>query len=163
MNTEELVRKLRKNKRVRVYLSKTLSGVRLINVCNDSGGRVLGIRAAATNWLECEYYRPQAMADSFAGIDREYISSLISQYLNTPISKREPEKKYTVLAIRGTDDNYLVLDPSYEPSFGPLSLHKDYDYQVSFTKKQIDRMKELGTIAIDWDKAVIKEAKGDAY
>lgn len=104
MTTEELVRKLRENKRVRVYLSTPLNGVRLIDICNDSGGQVFGISTAATNWLECEYYRPQLMANSFAGADREYISSLISQYLNTPVSKRKLEKKYR-LVLAGDDSN----------------------------------------------------------
>lgn len=85
--------------------------------------------------------------------------NLINDFLNTPIEKRYPEKKYTVRTIADNNDSYLVCTAEGNYFFGCLNMHDAYGDQVSFTKDEIEEMKLDDYLAIDWDKATIEEDK----
>lgn len=113
MTTEELIKKLNENERVVVHVDAFAGMPTMVNIYSDSDEPLLGINSTATNWLECEFYRPQFITDSLGGATREYISSLISQYLNTPVSERESDKYYRLRWLG--QDTYLCL---HDPDFG---------------------------------------------
>ena len=85
--------------------------------------------------------------------------NLINGFVNTPIEKRYPEKKYTVRTIADNNDSYLVCTAEGNYFFGCLNMHDAYGDQVSFTKDEIEEMKLDDDLAIDWDKATIEEDK----
>lgn len=85
--------------------------------------------------------------------------NLINDFVNTPIEKRYPEKKYTVRTIADNNDSYLVCTAEGNYFFGCLNMHDAYGDQVSFTKDEIEEMKLDDYLAIDWDKATIEEDK----
>lgn len=81
--------------------------------------------------------------------------NLINDFVNTPIEKRYPEKKYTVRTIADNNDSYLVCTAEGNYFFGCLNMHDAYGDQVSFTKDEIEEMKLDDDLAIDWSKATI--------
>ena len=81
--------------------------------------------------------------------------NLINDFVNTPIEKRYPEKKYTVRTIADNDDSYLVCTAEGNYFFGCLNMHDAYGDQVSFTKDEIEEMKLDDDLAIDWSKTTI--------
>lgn len=87
--------------------------------------------------------------------------NLINDFVNTPIEKRYPEKKYTIRTISDSDDSYLIRTAGGNYFFGCLNLKicDAYGAQVSFTKDEIEEMKLDDGLAIDWDKATIEEDK----
>lgn len=85
--------------------------------------------------------------------------NLINGFVNTPIEKRYSGKRYTVRAISGNNDSYLIRTVGGNYLFGCLKMHDAYGDQVGFTKGEIEKMKLDNDLAIDWDKAIIKEGK----
>lgn len=81
--------------------------------------------------------------------------NLINDFVNTPIEKRYPEKKYTVRTIADNNDSYLVCTAEGNYLFGCLNMHDAYGDQVSFTKDEIEEMMLDDDLAIDWSKATI--------
>lgn len=69
---------------------------------------------------------------------------------------RKNENKYTVQLIendKGSFLNYIVKNGYY-----CFSSRIEYDgYKTRFTESEIEALKERDDIAIDWDKAIIKE------
>lgn len=89
--------------------------------------------------------------------------NLINDFVNTPIEKRYPEKKYTVRTIADNNDSYLVCTAEGNYFFGCLKMRDAYGDQVSFTKGEIEEMKLDDNLAIDWNKATIEEDKRNDY
>lgn len=85
--------------------------------------------------------------------------SLINDFVNTPIEKRYPEKKYTIRTISDSNDGYLIRTAGGNYFFGCLKMRDAYGDQVSFTKDEIEEMKLDDNLAIDWNKATIEEDK----
>lgn len=85
--------------------------------------------------------------------------SLINDFVNTPIEKRYPEKKYTIRTISDNNDSYLIRTAGGNYFFGCLKMRDSYGDQVSFTKDEIEEMKLDDGLAIDWNKATIEEDK----
>lgn len=81
--------------------------------------------------------------------------NLINDFVNTPIEKRYPEKKYTIRTISDSNDSYLIRTVGGNYFFGCLKMRDSYGDQVSFTKDEIEEMKLDDDLAIDWSKATI--------
>ena len=159
MTTEELIKKLKENKRVDVVVITALDGVKKLVILNDMSNPLFRLPTTATNWLELESVHSQLIADSLGKESRECVAEQISEYLDTPLDKRKPEKKYTVRTIADNNDSYLVCTAEGNYFFGCLNMHDAYGDQVSFTKDEIEEMKLDDYLAIDWDKATIEEDK----
>lgn len=98
MTTEELIKKLKENKRVDVAVIMALDGVKKLVILNDMSRSLFRIPTTATNWLELEVVDSQLIADSLGTKSRKYVSAQISEYLDTPLNKRESVKKYRLVA-----------------------------------------------------------------
>ena len=80
----------------------------------------------------------------------------------TPLEEREEEEKYVVKVLnRDIGSSVLVKDRSglfNIMSTASIDILNEQAgkpiYQVAFTKKEIDRLKDTLTLNIDWDKAV---------
>ena len=73
---------------------------------------------------------------------------------------RASDKKYTVKVLKGDiagiDDSYLNVD--YKANLVMLANKLDFqNWRASFTKKEIEELKNRDDIAIDWDKAKLEE------
>lgn len=98
MKTTELIKKLKENKQVDVVIITALDGVEKLTILNDMSNPLFIIPTTATNWLELENVHSQLIADSLGKGSREYVAEQISEYLDTPLDKRKPEKKYRLVA-----------------------------------------------------------------
>lgn len=70
------------------------------------------------------------------------------------------EKKYTIQVIKNNEGSFLNL----ERERGKYTFWTKFNipsYQFQFTKKEIEKLKQRQDVAIDWDKAIIKEVKND--
>ena len=86
--------------------------------------------------------------------------NLIAELEKTPVNERFPESKYTVQVLADYDESFLNVgkDDGFaffkdEVEAGPV--------QTQFTQAEIDELKQRPDLAIDWDKAIIKEVKND--
>nr|WP_321314483.1 hypothetical protein [uncultured Ligilactobacillus sp.] len=68
----------------------------------------------------------------------------------------EYEPKYTVQVIKGNESAYLNYS-SVTKRFGFLNSETFGSVKTEFTKSEIEEFKKRDDLAIDWDKAVIKE------
>lgn len=109
----------------------------------------------ATNFIEIETWVTSNRL-YWTKPDREYLSTLIEEFLHTPVKERFPGKKYTV-QVFPVDDGYLNMDDN------GYVCTDDIDQicgtRTQFTQQEIDSFKQRDDIAIDWNKAKIKEAK----
>ena len=86
--------------------------------------------------------------------------NLIAELEKTPVNERFPESKYTVQVLADYDESFLNVgkDDGFaffkdEVEAGPV--------QTQFTQAEIDELKQRDDLAIDWNKATIKEVKDD--
>ena len=108
MTTEELIQQLNVNNWTNSSLITEEKGQDYISICAPFNDEVMGVPVDATNWLnvKLDYFEAR---DGLTGAVREYVSSLVTQYLNTPISERKPGKKYRLVVVRsGYDNKYYV-------------------------------------------------------
>lgn len=147
MTTDELIKRLNKNERIKAesdakgIVVYNDSGAGGIVVYNDSGNVLLAIPFEATNFLEI-VFNDQRPADSMGKASREYITAQIEEYLQTPIDKRQSEKKYA-LAWDGDDNgklNYFV-----KHNGGWFLVNKRSDQlpdEALFTQSELDQIGE---------------------
>ncbi|MCZ2326548.1 hypothetical protein [Limosilactobacillus fermentum] len=86
------------------------------------------------------------------------LADIFMELALTPLEKRVEEKKY-VVKVWDLADNLSIL--VRDRVWGLLNIVTTNavdiltpGYQVAFTKKEIDRLKDTATLNIDWDKAV---------
>lgn len=107
----------------------------LIISSNDEA--LLLVPEKATNFMEVHFYIDnQGMY--FTKANREKLSALIDEFLETPIKERFPEKKYR---LRWIDDpngnkNYLFIDENYLWGFWQTG-----DKSATFTESALDQLK----------------------
>lgn len=109
MTTEELIQQLNVNGWTNSSLITEEKGQDYISICAPFNDEVMGVPVDATNWLnvKLDYFEAR---DGLTGAVREYVSSLVTQYLNTPVSKRKTEKKYRLAAVRyNHESKYYVV------------------------------------------------------
>lgn len=96
------------------------------------------------------------------GRSEKPLADIFMELALTPLEEREEEKKYVVKVWdRGVSSRILVKDRSglfdiMQTTFVNIIDWQDGEpiYQVAFTKKEIDLLKDTLTLNIDWDKAV---------
>lgn len=149
MTTDELIKRLNKNERI-----KAESVAKGIVVYNNSGNALLAIPFEATNFLEI-VFNDQLPADSMGKSSREYVAAQIEEYLQTPIKER-PRELYTLVWpcdgdgtsnwLARQDGNWILStnDPSGFPREALFS-QKDLDEIVRrqpFMKSVIEALKQ---------------------
>ena len=156
MTTEELIKKLKENKQVDVVVITALDGVKKLVILNDMSNPLFRLPTTATNWLELESVHSQLIADSLGKESREYVAEQISEYLDTPLDKRKPEKKYRLRWMDDEDDgthNYL------DNRNGIWSCETDTRL---YTESDIKQLKELNPHLAPAIEAMKEEVKDDA-
>lgn len=161
MKTTELIKKLKENKRVDVVVIMALDGVKKLTILNDMSNPLFIIPTTATNWLELENVHSQLIADSLGTKSRKYVSAQISEYLNTPLNKRESVKKYRLKAIR----HYTgpVVETGYVKEVVCKRDYSGFKYSpdpFEFTEQELKTMKNNDPAlapAIDAMKVEVKD------
>lgn len=80
----------------------------------------------------------------------------VEDFRKTPIKLRSKLKKYTIQVLIGNSLGYLKYYlPDKEFDIG--SSIKSDNYQIAFTKDEIEGFKKRNDIAVDWDKVELRE------
>lgn len=69
--------------------------------------------------------------------------------------------RYTIQTIRDSEMSFLNFDRKHNDYFYLLNANQNDDIQTEFTPREINELKKDKNIAIDWNKAVIKEVRDD--
>ena len=163
MTTEELIKKLKENKRVDVVVITAIDGVKRLVIRNDMSRSLFRIPTTATNWLELEVVDSQLIADSLGTKSRKYVSAQISEYLDTPLDKRKPEKKYCLEAVRHYSGP--IAEKGYVKNVVCKSDYSGFEYSpvpFVFTEKELETMKKNDPVLAPAIDAMKVEVKGDA-
>lgn len=95
------------------------------------------------------------------GISEKPLADIFMALALTPLEEREEEKKYVVKVVVKVWDRWAVSGFLVKDRNGFLDVLTTngvdmlaQNYQVAFTKKEIDGLKDTATLNIDWDKAV---------
>ena len=86
------------------------------------------------------------------------LANLVRDFALTPLEEREDEKKYYVKVFNG-DLGYLSIKSSTN-----VVTTNDINgnwYQTQFSRAEIEKLKQLNGIAIDWDKVKLIEVDYD--
>ena len=163
MTTEELIQQLNVNNWTNSSLITEEKGQDYISICAPFNDEVMEVPVDATNWLnvKLDYFEAR---NSLTGVAREYVSSLVSQYLNTPIGERKPEKKYRLVLQEDGFDPWVL---GYGISSGNWGINnedwlKGQDYQTRFTDDDLKKIADGDQDMLDRLNALKKEAKDDA-
>lgn len=92
--------------------------------------------------------------------DLARVMDVIQRLLDTPVKERFPEKKYTIQVIANCTSAYLNCNKGDNHMMFCSDIETDH-VKTRFTQSEIDELKQCDDLAIDWDKAIIKEAKDD--
>lgn len=92
--------------------------------------------------------------------DLARVMDVIQRLLDTPVKERFPEKKYTIQVIANCASAYLNCNKGDNHMMFCSGIETDH-VKTRFTQSEIDELKQCDDLAIDWDKAIIKEAKDD--
>lgn len=101
---------------------------------------------------------PDWLPDNVTGLS--FLFNLLRELEDTPVKERFPEKKYTIQVTANSDDAYL----NYHERSNHINFCDDIEtdhVKTRFTQAEIDELKQRPDLAIDWDKAIIKEVKND--
>ena len=131
MKIDEFIEKV--NERDGMRAKKTAEGI-VIGTPNNIG--IFNIPEDATNFIEIDTW---ATSNSlyWKKPDREYLSSLIEEFLHTPIKERFPEKKYRLRWI--TDDDGT---PNYIHKLcGSWNWNANKRDTKTFTEKELQQLK----------------------
>ena len=131
MKIDEFIEKV--NERDGMLAKKTAEGI-VIGTPNNIG--IFNIPEDATNFIEIDTW---ATSNSlyWKKPDREYLSSLIEEFLHTPIKERFPEKKYRLRWI--TDDDGT---PNYIHKLcGSWNWNTNKRDTKTFTEKELQQLK----------------------
>ncbi len=162
MTTEELIKKLKENKRVDVAVIMAIDGVKRLVILNDMSRSLFRIPTTATNWLDLEVVDSQLIADSLGTKSRKYVSAQISEYLDTPLDKRESVKKYRLKAIR----HYTgpVVETGYVKEVVCKRDYSGFKYSpvpFEFTEQELKTMKYNEPVLAPAIDAMKEEVKDD--
>lgn len=84
------------------------------------------------------------------------VMSEVEDFRKTPIKLRSKLKKYTIQVLIGNSLGYLkyyLLDKEFDIG----RIEKSNNYQISFTKDEIEEIKKRNDIAVDWDMVELRE------
>lgn len=165
MTTEELVKRLNTNNWlnwVDAELEVNKYGESYVTIYSPFGSEEIAVPCDATNWLNV-HYDWSISSDEFTAPMREFISSLISQYLNTPVSKRKTEKKYRLEAVRHFSGP--IAEKGYVKNVVCKTDYSGFEYSpvpFEFTEKQLETMKNNDPALAPAIDAMKEEVKDDA-
>lgn len=163
MTTEELIKKLKENKRVDVVVITALDGVKKLVILNDMSNPLFRLPTTVTNWLELESVHSQLIADSLGKESREYVAEQISEYLDTPLDKRKPEKKYRLVANPNSLEEVGTYATKYvaciEDSMDSFSFV--YGGPTIFSEKDLKQIEESHPNIAPAIEAMEEEVKDD--
>ena len=131
MKIDEFIEKV--NERDGMRAKKTAEGI-VIGTPNNIG--IFNIPEDATNFIEIDTW---ATSNSlyWKKPDREYLSALIEEFLETPIDERYPEKKYR---LRWFDDD--GGNPNYADYLhGTWFWETNKDDAKIYTEKELQQLK----------------------
>ena len=131
MKIDEFIEKV--NERDGMRAKKTAEGI-VIGTPNNIG--IFNIPEDATNFIEIDTW---ATSNSlyWKKPDREYLSSLIEEFLHTPIKERFTEKKYRLRWLNDMDG-----DPNYaDYSHGTWFWETNKDDAKIYTEKELQQLK----------------------
>ena len=92
--------------------------------------------------------------------DLARVMDAIQRLLDTPVNERFPESKYTVQVLADYDESFLNVGKDDGFAFFKDEVEAG-SVQTQFTQAEIDELKQRDDLAIDWNKATIKEVKDD--
>ena len=92
--------------------------------------------------------------------DLARVMDVVQRLLDTPVKERFPEKKYTIQVIANCASAYLNCNKGDNHVMFCSGIETDH-VKTRFTQSEIDELKRCDDLAIDWDKAIIKEVKDD--
>lgn len=147
MTTEELVKRLNTNNWlnwVDAELEVNKYGESYVTIYSPFGSEEIAVPCDATNWLNV-HYDWSTSSDEFTAPMREFISSLISQYLNTPVSKRKTEKKYRLRWLDSDDpklDHETYLSRNWLDSGGYNWVISNKDTAEIFSRHGLEKFKD---------------------
>lgn len=105
-------------------------------------------------------YQWDNLSISLSPLELSVALSTLYKLQETPVEDRCPAQKYTIQTIAGDSQsylNYFLLGKRF--IFG--DAFDTAGYQVSFTKDEINELKKRDDVAVDFDKAIIKEVEQD--
>lgn len=118
---------------------------------------ILVVPYEAKTMFDCHFVNPNLGLPADV---KAQLSGIIGKFLRTPIKERYPDKKYTIQAIANSDYCYLNYGKNSNRMTFCDDVETDY-VKTRFTQSEIDELKQRPDLAIDWDKAIIKEVKDD--
>lgn len=83
---------------------------------------------------------------------------IIKKFYDKSVELLKNEKKYTIKVLRDDNTSFLNYCEELEKYILANALNDD-GYKVTFTQSEIEALKQRDDIAIDWNKAIIKEVK----
>ena len=131
MKIDEFIEKV--NERDGMRAKKTAEGI-VIGTPNNIG--IFNIPEDATNFIEIDTW---ATSNSlyWKKPDREYLSALIEEFLETPIDERYPEKKYRLRWLNDMDG-----DPNYADYSHGTWFWKTHKVNAkTYTEKELQQLK----------------------
>lgn len=81
--------------------------------------------------------------------------SLVDELERTPVKERFSGRKYTVRVLK--DSGSFLNKNLHTGSYCFYDAVQSEAYQAHFTQAEIDELEQRDDIAIDWDKAIVKE------
>ena len=108
-------------------------GVLIISGNDDA---LLLVPKKATNFMEV-YFCVDNQGMYFTKANREHLSALIQEFLETPIKERYPEKKYRLRWIDDDDGNPNYADYSH----GTWFWETNKDNAKTYTEKELQQLK----------------------
>lgn len=118
---------------------------------------ILVVPYEAKTMFDCHFVNPNLGLPADV---KAQLSGIIGKFLRTPIKERYPDKNYTIQAIANSDYCYLNYGKNSNRMTFCDDVETDY-VKTRFTQSEIDELKQRPDLAIDWDKAIIKEVKDD--
>lgn len=112
----------------------------------------------AISWKDVSFDN-QAL-ESVSPADLARVMDVIQRLLDTPVEERFPESKYTVQVLADYDESFLNVGKDDGFAFFKDEVEAG-SVQTQFTQAEIDELKQRDDLAIDWNKAIIKEVKDD--
>lgn len=168
MTTEELIEHLNTENRISDDINAGLrmgaDSKKYVVIYTPDDVEILAVPINATNWLNVHYNWYES-SDDIAAPAREIVSSLISQYLNTPVSKRKTEKKYRLRWLDSDDpklDHETYLGRDYPDSGGYDWVTCNKDMAEVFTEHELEKLKDENADYAMIIDAMKEEVKDDA-
>lgn len=126
--------------------------------CVGSDDSFITIDLDSKTLIDC--YQWDNLSISLSPLELSVVLSTLYKLQETPVEYRCPLQKYTIQTIAGNFLSYLNYNSIGNRFIFNNNIDSN-DFQTSFTKDEINELKKRDDIAIDWNKAIIKEVEQD--